>query len=84
MNDQMTMLIDHVVHVVDAKNIEQMRLEEQSREPKPPMTEKMAKEEVRFKIARLLLGPEGEANASPAMKRLLTSWVEVGYPKEGE
>ncbi|KAL9004144.1 MAG: hypothetical protein Q9188_003014 [Gyalolechia gomerana] len=82
MNDQMTMLIDHVVHVVDAKNIEKMRLEEQSREPKPPMTEKMAKEEVRFKIARLLLGPEGEANASPAMKRLLTSWVEVGYPRE--
>ncbi|KAL9026516.1 MAG: hypothetical protein Q9196_004833 [Gyalolechia fulgens] len=82
MNDQMNMLIDHVGRVVDAKDLERMKIEEQSREPKPPMTEKAVTEEVRCKIARLLLGPEGEANASSAMKRLLSSWVEVGYPRE--
>ncbi|KAL8941701.1 MAG: hypothetical protein Q9216_002074 [Gyalolechia sp. 2 TL-2023] len=82
MNDQMKTLIDHIGHVVDEKTLECMRVEEQSREERPPMSEKMVTEEIRSKIAKLLLGPEGEANASPAMKRLLTSWVEVGYPKE--
>lgn len=78
------MLVDHIGHVVDARTLERMRIEERSREEQPSMTAKMVTEDVRSKIARLLLGPEGEANASPAVKRLLTSWVEVGYPKAGE
>ncbi|KAL9619326.1 MAG: hypothetical protein Q9204_008309, partial [Flavoplaca sp. TL-2023a] len=34
----------------------------------------------RDKLARLLFGPKGEGNATPAMKRLLTSWLSMGYP----
>lgn len=40
--------------------------------------------EVRDRLAKLLFGPDGGANASPAMKRLLDSWSELGYPSEGK
>lgn len=78
MNDQMDMLVAHVENVVDRRTLVRMRNEELSGKERPPVTATGVTEEVKSKISRLLLGPEGEANASPAIKRLLVSWVEVG------
>ncbi|KAL8721754.1 MAG: hypothetical protein Q9181_007641 [Wetmoreana brouardii] len=83
-NVQMTSLIKHVQGMIDAK--EQERVERMAKkhtsQAKPPQSAESVMAETREHIARLLFGPTGEANATPAMKRLLTSWVETGYPSK--
>ena len=49
----------------------------------PTPTAETVMADAREKVARLLFGLKWEGNATPAMKRLVTSWVQVGYPGEG-
>ncbi|KAL8698986.1 MAG: hypothetical protein Q9201_006268 [Fulgogasparrea decipioides] len=81
-NVQMTSLIKHVQQMIDAKEHERLKRIGKKHTPqvKHPQTAESVTAEVREHIARLLFGPTGEANATPAMKRLLASWVEMGYP----
>lgn len=80
------MLVGHVKQILHAKEEERVRraalnLQDQ---PKPMQTADDATADAREKLARLLFGPKGESNATPAMKRLLTSWLSMGYPGKGE
>ena len=86
MNEQMTMLVGHVKKVLHAK--EEERVRRAALNPRdhlePMQTADDATADARDKLARLLFGAKGESNATPAMKRLLTSWLSMGYPGKGE
>lgn len=81
----MVTLLEQVKSIVDMRYLKRMEkiANKQSEQENPPMTVESVTEEVRARISKLLLGPYGETNASPAVKRLLASWVEVGYPSQG-
>ncbi|KAI4282342.1 MAG: hypothetical protein L6R38_003022 [Xanthoria sp. 2 TBL-2021] len=81
-NIQMTMLVGHVKSILDVKEKERIQRmgESPPQQPKPPQTADAITADAREKVAKLLFGPKGESNATPAMKRLLTSWVSMGYP----
>ncbi|KAL8868046.1 MAG: hypothetical protein Q9198_008311, partial [Flavoplaca austrocitrina] len=81
-NEQMTMLVGHVKTILHAKEEEHVRhaaLNPRD-QPEPMQTADDATADARDKLARLLFGSKGESNATPAMKRLLTSWLSMGYP----
>ncbi|KAL9010400.1 MAG: hypothetical protein Q9173_004664 [Seirophora scorigena] len=82
-NRQMVSLLQHVENVIDLRR--QRRNEKAQRQPEESRSAESAKEvteEIRARLAKLLFGPDGEANASAGMKRLLDSWVVMGYPEE--
>lgn len=82
----MTMLVDHVKSILDVKEKERMQRmgENPPQQPKPSQNADAITADAREKVAKLLFGPKGESNATPAMKRLLTSWVSMGYPGKGK
>ncbi len=83
----MTTLLQHVQKMIDARQRQYYAiLDEQQPQDrsKPPVTAEAVNTETRAKLAKLLFGPDGEAKATPAMKRLLDSWAEAGYPTEGK
>ena len=82
----MKTLLGHVRSVINARHREWLEktANKQSRQLNPPLAVESVTKEVRARLSKLLFGPAGETNASPAMKRLLTSWAEVGYPNEGD
>ncbi|KAL8648326.1 MAG: hypothetical protein Q9226_006045 [Calogaya cf. arnoldii] len=77
-NIQMGKLLGHVKYILDVK--EKKRIENRAEQPKLPQTADAITADARKKVAKLLFGPKGESNATPAMERLLTSWVDMGYP----
>ncbi|KAI4286985.1 MAG: hypothetical protein L6R35_003764 [Caloplaca aegaea] len=82
-NPQMNSLLAHVKKVIDLKR--QRRIEKAQRQPGAPKAPESAKAvtgEIRARLAKLLFGPAGETNATDSMRRLLDSWVELGYPEE--
>lgn len=86
----MVSLLQHVEKVIDLRrqqrNEKAQRQPEESKpeEPKPLESAKEVTEEIRARLAKLLFGSDGEANATASMKRLLDSWVVMGYPEEGK
>lgn len=81
----MNSLLAHVKKVIDLKR--QRRVEKAQRQPgvpKAPESAQAVTGEIRARLAKLLFGPAGETNATDSMRRLLDSWVELGYPEEGE
>ncbi|KAL8776357.1 MAG: hypothetical protein Q9213_008299 [Squamulea squamosa] len=82
MNEQMAVLVAHVKNFIDAKEKERIELVEYKPrgQPKPLKSAEAIKADVRDKVAKLLFGTKDESIATPAMKRLLTSWVDLGYP----
>lgn len=82
----MTMLVGHIKNILDVEEKERIRRmgEDPPQHPTAPQTAEAIAADKREKVAKLLFGPKGESNATPAMKRLLTSWVSMGYPGEGE
>ncbi|KAI4175316.1 MAG: hypothetical protein LQ348_006196 [Seirophora lacunosa] len=87
-NRQMVTLLQHVEKVIDLsrqrrdEKAQRQPEESKPKEPKPLESAKEVTEEIRARLAKLLFGPDGEANASASMKRLLDSWVVMGYPEE--
>ncbi|CAO1603655.1 hypothetical protein XANCAGTX0491_007234 [Xanthoria calcicola] len=83
-NPQMTMLVGHIKNILDVEEKERIRRmgEDPPQHPTAPQTAEAIAADKREKVAKLLFGPKGESNATPAMKRLLTSWVSMGYPGE--
>ncbi|KAL8802208.1 MAG: hypothetical protein Q9200_006672 [Gallowayella weberi] len=81
-NKQMTILVDSVKSIICRKRGELDRMINVSAESKAPRTADELTAEVRARVAKLLFGPRGEKGATLAMKRLLTSWVEMGYPED--
>ncbi|KAL8946401.1 MAG: hypothetical protein Q9222_007204 [Ikaeria aurantiellina] len=78
----MSKLVDHVRNITETKEAQRLREitgEQPSQKTSPPGPESFA-EEIREKFAKLLFGRYGEMNATPAMKRMLDSWLELGYP----
>ncbi|KAI4128034.1 MAG: hypothetical protein LQ338_002925 [Usnochroma carphineum] len=84
LNDQMNKLLQHVRKIISSKYEQRLQRtqKEQSGQAKPSVSAEAVSVEVRASLAKLLFGPDGESNASSAMKRLLTSWVDLGYPRE--
>lgn len=86
----MVTLLQHVEKVIDLsrqrrdEKAQRQPEESKPKEPKPLESAKEVTEEIRARLAKLLFGPDGEANASASMKRLLDSWVVMGYPEEGK
>ncbi|KAL8710595.1 MAG: hypothetical protein Q9220_004819 [cf. Caloplaca sp. 1 TL-2023] len=83
-NPQMSELVEHVRNTIKTKEAERLRQvagEQPSQETSPQGPQSFAGE-IREKFAKLLFGPHGEMNATPAMKRMLDSWLELGYPLE--
>ncbi|KAL8903426.1 MAG: hypothetical protein Q9171_007404 [Xanthocarpia ochracea] len=74
----------HVESTLNTKQKERLEriANKPARQPKPRQNADAITADVREKVAKLLFGPKGESNASPSMQRLLTSWVELGYPGE--
>ncbi|KAL8735131.1 MAG: hypothetical protein Q9166_001007 [cf. Caloplaca sp. 2 TL-2023] len=83
-NVQMTDLVRHIQNIIDAKEKERLNriANTPPGQPKPPQDAEAITVEVRDKVAKLLFGEKGEDNATPTMKRLLTSWMEMAYPGE--
>ncbi|KAL8848203.1 MAG: hypothetical protein Q9221_006772 [Calogaya cf. arnoldii] len=77
-NIQVGKLVGHVKYILDVK--EKKRIENRAQQPKLPQTAEAITADAREKVAKLLFGPKGESNVTPAMERLLTSWVDMGYP----
>ena len=75
-------LVGHVKYILDVK--EKKRIENRAQQPKLPQTAEAITADAREKVAKLLFGPKGESNVTPAMERLLTSWVDMGYPGKGK
>ncbi len=82
----MAILLSHVESTLIIKQKERLErtANKLARQPKPRQNAEAITADVREKVAKLLFGPRGESNASPSMRRLLASWVELGYPGEGE
>lgn len=83
----MTTLLQHIQKMMDARQRQQYANLDEQQQPgrsKPSVTAEAVNIETGAKLAKLLFGPGGEANATPAMSRLLDSWVELGYPTEGK
>ncbi|KAL8898769.1 MAG: hypothetical protein Q9207_006538 [Kuettlingeria erythrocarpa] len=84
-NDQMSTLLQHIQKTIDARQRQHYASLDEQQPPgqsKPSVTGEAVNIETRAKLAKLLFGPDGEAKATPAMKRLLDSWAELGYPSE--
>ncbi|KAL8767404.1 MAG: hypothetical protein Q9209_006094 [Squamulea sp. 1 TL-2023] len=82
MNEQMAILVAHVKNFINAKEKKSIELIDYrpSGQPNSSKSAEAIKADVRDKVAKLLFGTNDESIATPAMKRLLTSWVDLGYP----
>ncbi|KAL8687098.1 MAG: hypothetical protein Q9218_006638 [Villophora microphyllina] len=85
-NEQMTMLVDHIGRLLEAKGQERFerQVNKYARKEDSDKTAEQVLAETRAKIEKLLLGPKGAADPTPEMKRLFDSWVELGYPDQGQ
>ncbi|KAL8694493.1 MAG: hypothetical protein Q9224_003562, partial [Gallowayella concinna] len=83
-NDQMTILVEHVHSIISEKQKERLdRIANNSpRQPKAPPAAEELIADVRERVAKLLFGSRGAKQATPAMLRLLASWVEMAYPED--
>ncbi|KAL8800804.1 MAG: hypothetical protein Q9182_004912 [Xanthomendoza sp. 2 TL-2023] len=78
----MTILVESVKNIIWRKRRDLDRMIDATSQLKAPRTAEELTAEVRERVAKLLFGSRGEKGATPAMKRLLTSWVEMGYPED--
>ncbi|KAL8866284.1 MAG: hypothetical protein Q9174_006391, partial [Haloplaca sp. 1 TL-2023] len=86
-NNEMLNLVKHVQHMERVKERDRLKriADRHSMQPtqrKTTQTTETVMADARQKVARLLFGLRWEGNATSAMKRLVTSWVQVGYPDE--
>ncbi|KAL9598050.1 MAG: hypothetical protein Q9219_004744 [cf. Caloplaca sp. 3 TL-2023] len=81
-NGQMSRFLQQVKNIVKARDRERIAEldKDSSGHGKPPLTVDYILRNMRANMAKLLFGSDDENRAAPAMKRLLTSWVETGYP----